>query len=109
MMEPSKLAATLAPSLPELQLKRSVVVATTLPFSNKLFAIGKIYSPISWFRSKTASRFQINYIPSIEWPTPPMFSISLRYLQRRLETGGRRMGIRVNHSEFLSNSHQQQV
>jgi hypothetical protein len=34
-----------------------------------LFTVGKIYSAILRFRSKTASRFQINYIPSIGWPT----------------------------------------
>jgi hypothetical protein len=49
-----------APSLPDVQSKRSVVVATAPVFSNTLTTAGKIYSVLFWFRSKTASRFQIN-------------------------------------------------
>jgi hypothetical protein len=65
----SKKGTMLAPSLPDLQSKRSVVVATALLFSDRLFATGKIYSAISGLREKTASWLQLNYIPSIEWPT----------------------------------------
>src|ERR1700716_3548347 len=40
--------------------------------------------------------------------TRPIFSISFRYFQRRLEAGERGWGIRVSHSDCLSKSHQPQ-
>jgi thiaminase len=41
--------------------------------------------------------------------TRPKFSISVRYFHLRLEEGERGWGIRVSHSEVVSNSHQPQT
>ena len=60
--------------------------------------------------STRAHHDQIHYVNRIDTATTrPKLSISVRYLHRPLGAGDSGWGISVNHSEFLSNSHQPQT